>query len=210
MIVAIDGPAAAGKGTLARKLAEHYGFAHLDTGALYRAVASRVLRAGASADDGAAAAREAQALTGEDLRAKDLRTEKVSDAASRVATVPGVRAALLDFQRQFARRPPEGRAGAVVEGRDIGTVVLPDADRKLFVTASAEVRAERRWKELTAGGAAVSLAEVLKSVVERDRRDEERTQSSLRQAPGAFLLDTTKLDIDAAFEAAKTFISGQN
>lgn len=210
MIVAIDGPAAAGKGTLARKLAEHYGFAHLDTGALYRAVASRVLRAGASADDGAAAAREAQALTGEDLRAKDLRTEKVSDAASRVATVPGVRAALLDFQRQFARRPPEGRAGAVVEGRDIGTVVLPDADRKLFVTASAEVRAERRWKELTAGGAAVSLAEVLKSVVERDRRDQERTLSSLRQAPGAFLLDTTKLDIDAAFEAAKTFISGQN
>jgi cytidylate kinase len=210
MIVAIDGPAAAGKGTLARKLAEHYGFAHLDTGALYRAVASRVLRVGASPDDGAAATREAQALTGGDLRAKDLRTEKVSDAASRVATVPGVRAALLDFQRQFAKRPPDGRAGAVVEGRDIGTVVLPDADRKLFVTASAEVRAERRWKELTAGGTAVSLAEVLKSVVERDRRDQERAQSSLRMADGAFLLDTTNLDIDAAFLAAKAFISGRN
>src|SRR5688572_14602231 len=123
MIVAIDGPAAAGKGTLARKLAEHYGFAHLDTGALYRAVASRVLRVGASPDDGAAATREAQALSGDDLRAGDLRTEKVSDAASRVATVPGVRAALLDFQRQFAHRPPDRRAGAVVEGRDIGTVV---------------------------------------------------------------------------------------
>lgn len=210
MIVAIDGPAAAGKGTLARKLAEHYRFAHLDTGALYRAVASRVLRAGASPDDGAAATREAEALIGDDLRATDLRTERVSDAASRVATVPGVRAALLEFQRTFARRPPEGRRGAVVEGRDIGTVVLPDADKKLFVTASAEVRAERRWRELAAGGAAVTLAEVLNSVVERDRRDEERAHSSLRMAAGAFLLDTTKLDIDAAFEAAKTFISGRN
>ncbi len=210
MIVAIDGPAAAGKGTLARKLADHYGFAHLDTGALYRAVASRVLRAGASPDDAAAAAREAEALTGTDLRASDLRTERVSDAASRVATVPGVRAALLEFQRTFARHPPEGRPGAVVEGRDIGTVVLPDADKKLFVTASAEVRAERRWRELAAGGAAVTLAEVLKSVVERDRRDQERAQSSLRMAAGAFLLDTTKLDIDAAFDAAKAFVSGQN
>lgn len=210
MIVAIDGPAAAGKGTLARKLADHYGFAHLDTGALYRAVASRVLRAGASPDDDAAAAREAEALTGTDLRASDLRTERVSDAASRVATVPGVRAALLEFQRTFARHPPEGRPGAVVEGRDIGTVVLPDADKKLFVTASAEVRAERRWRELAAGGAAVTLAEVLKSVVERDRRDQERAQSSLRMAAGAFLLDTTKLDIDAAFDAAKAFVSGQN
>ena len=210
MIVAIDGPAAAGKGTLARKLADHYGFAHLDTGALYRAVASRVLRAGASPDDAAAAAREAEALTGTNLRASDLRTERVSDAASRVATVPGVRAALLEFQRTFARHPPEGRPGAVVEGRDIGTVVLPDADKKLFVTASAEVRAERRWRELAAGGAAVTLAEVLKSVVERDRRDQERAQSSLRMAAGAFLLDTTKLDIDAAFDAAKAFVSGQN
>jgi cytidylate kinase len=121
-----------------------------------------------------------------------------------------VRAALLDFQRDFARRPPGGRAGAVVEGRDIGTVVLPDADKKLFVTATAEVRAERRWKELQAGGSAIDFAEVLKSVVERDRRDQERAQSSLRQAEGAFLLDTTKLDIDAAFAAARAFISGQN
>ena len=210
MIIALDGPAAAGKGTLARKLAEHYGYAHLDTGALYRAVASRVLRAGVAPNDSAGATEEAQLLDAGDLLAPDLRTERVSDIASRVATVPGVRAALLDFQREFARRPPEGQKGAVVEGRDICTVVLPNADKKLFVTASAEVRAERRWKELAAGGATVSRAEVLKSVVERDRRDEERAQSSLRVAPGAFLLDTTKLDIDAAFEAAKAFVSGQN
>jgi cytidylate kinase len=210
MIVAIDGPAAAGKGTLARKLAEHYRFAHLDTGALYRAVASCVLRAGGSPDDGEAASRAARSLQQSDLAAPDLRSERVSDAASRVATVLGVRAALLDFQRDFARRPPGGCAGAVVEGRDIGTVVLPDADKKLFVTATAEVRAERRWKELQAGGSAIDFAEVLKSVVERDRRDQERAQSSLRQAEGAFLLDTTKLDIDAAFAAARAFIIGQN
>ncbi|MBM3507044.1 MAG: (d)CMP kinase [Alphaproteobacteria bacterium] len=210
MIIAIDGPAAAGKGTLAKKLAEHYGFAHLDTGALYRAVASRVLRAGASPDDADAAAREAQALTEADLKAEDLRSERVSDAASRVATEPGVRAALLDFQRAFARRHPGGRSGAVVEGRDIGTVVLPDAEKKLFVTASAECRAERRWKELVSSGSAIRLEEVLKSVVERDRRDQERAQSSLRMAEGAFLLDTTKLDIDEAFTAAKAYISGPN
>jgi len=210
VIIAIDGPAAAGKGTLAKKLAEHYGFAHLDTGALYRAVASRVLRAGASPDDADAAAREAQALTEADLKAEDLRSERVSDAASRVATEPGVRAALLDFQRAFARRHPGGRSGAVVEGRDIGTVVLPDAEKKLFVTASAECRAERRWKELVSSGSAIRLEEVLKSVVERDRRDQERAQSSLRMAEGAFLLDTTKLDIDEAFTAAKAYISGPN
>jgi cytidylate kinase len=169
-----------------------------------------VLRAGGSPDDGEAASRAARSLQQSDLAAPDLRSERVSDAASRVATVLGVRAALLDFQRDFARRPPGGRAGAVVEGRDIGTVVLPDADKKLFVTATAEVRAARRWKELQAGGSAIDFAEVLKSVVERDRRDQERAQSSLRQAEGAFLLDTTKLDIDAAFAAARAFISGQN
>jgi len=143
MLIAIDGPAAAGKGTLARRLADHFGLALLDTGLLYRAVGMNVVRAGGDADDAALAAYAARSLTPEDLDAGDLRGDAAADAASRVSAVPDVRAALLNFQRAFAANPPGGAKGAVLDGRDIGTVVCPEAESKLFVTASAEVRAER-------------------------------------------------------------------
>ncbi len=210
MIVAVDGPAAAGKGTLARKLAQHYGLAHLDTGGLYRAVALRVLRARLDPTEPVGAEKAARALAPADLADPDLRLERTAEAASKVAVIPGVRAALLEFQRAFAFKPPGGAKGAVLDGRDIGTVVLPDADHKLFVTASPESRARRRWAELAAVPGRPSLAEVEGQVRERDARDRERAVSPLKPAPGAFLLDTTDLDIDAAFAAAKAYISGPN
>ena len=181
--VAIDGPAAAGKGTISRAVAERFGFAHLDTGLLYRAV-------GAKAGDPVAAAR---GLTEADLGRGDLRTLAAGQAASRVAVIPEVRAALLDFQRRFARR--EG--GAVLDGRDIGTVICPEAEVKLYVTASPEVRAHRRWLEV--GG---DEAQVLAEVIERDRRDAERATAPLRPAADALLLDTTELTIEAAVHKA--------
>lgn len=181
--VAIDGPAAAGKGTIARAVAERFGFAHLDTGLLYRAV-------GAKGGDPVAVAR---GLTEADLRRDDLRTLEAGQAASRVAVIPEVRAALLDFQRRFARR--EG--GAVLDGRDIGTVVCPEAEVKLYITASPEVRARRRWLEV--GG---DEAQVLAEVIDRDRRDAERAVAPLRPAADALLLDTTELSIDAAVHKA--------
>jgi cytidylate kinase len=181
--VAIDGPAAAGKGTIARAVAETFGFAHLDTGLLYRAV-------GAKGGDPVAAARE---LTEDDLKRGDLRTLEAGQAASRVAVIPEVRAALVEFQRRFARR--EG--GAVLDGRDIGTVICPEAEVKLFVTASPEVRAHRRWLEV--GGDA---AKVLAEVRERDARDMGRADAPLRPAEDALLLDTTELTIEAAVHKA--------
>lgn len=181
--VAIDGPAAAGKGTIARAVAERFGFAHLDTGLLYRAV-------GAKGGDPVAAAR---GLTEADLRRDDLRTLEAGQAASRVAVIPEVRAALLDFQRRFARRA----GGAVLDGRDIGTVVCPEAEVKLYITASPEVRARRRWLEV--GG---DEAQVLAEVIDRDRRDAERAVAPLRPAADALLLDTTELSIDAAVHKA--------
>ncbi|MSP20611.1 MAG: (d)CMP kinase [Alphaproteobacteria bacterium] len=210
MIVAVDGPAAAGKGTLACKLAQHYGLAHLDTGGLYRAVALRVLRAHLDPTEPVGAEKAARALAPADLADPDLRLERTAEAASKVAVIPGVRAALLEFQRAFAFKPPGGTKGAVLDGRDIGTVVLPDADHKLFVTASPESRARRRWAELAAVPGRPSLAEIEGQVRERDARDRERAVSPLKSAPGAFLLDTTDLDIDAAFAAAKAYISGRN
>ena len=181
--VAIDGPAAAGKGTISRAVAERFGFAHLDTGLLYRAV-------GAKGGDPVAAAR---GLTEADLRRDDLRTLEAGQAASRVAVIPEVRAALLDFQRRFARRA----GGAVLDGRDIGTVVCPEAEVKLYITASPEVRARRRWLEV--GG---DEAQVLAEVIDRDRRDAERAVAPLRPAADALLLDTTELSIDAAVHKA--------
>ena len=181
--VAIDGPAAAGKGTISRAVAAHFGFAHLDTGLLYRAV-------GARGGDPVAAART---LSDSDLARDDLRTLAASQAASRVAAIPDVRAALVDFQRQFARR--EG--GAVLDGRDIGTVICPEAEVKLFVTASPEVRAHRRWLEV--GG---DEAGVLDEVKQRDARDMGRADAPLRPAEDALLLDTTDLTIDAAVNKA--------
>lgn len=198
MIVAIDGPAASGKGTLARRIAEHYGLRYLDTGSLYRAVAHGVLAAGgdpANETDAVAAARNLRAGAVADA---DLRTPAVSQAASVVAAIPAVRAAILEFQRAFAAAPP----GAVLDGRDIGTVVCPDADAKLFITASQETRARRRFAELQASGSTVSEATVLADMAERDRRDSERAVAPLTRAPDAHLLDTTDLGIEAAFAAA--------
>ena len=205
MIVAVDGPAAAGKGTLSRTLAAHFGLDHLDTGALYRAVGLRVLRAGGDPKDPLVAEREAKELDAADLNHAALRSMQAAEAASQVAVIPAVRAALLQFQRDFAHRPP-GARGAVLDGRDIGTVVLPDAPHKIFVTASAAARAKRRWLELSPEGRP-PLAEVEAQVRQRDARDQERAASPLKPAPDAFLLDTTDLDIDAAFAAAKAYLS---
>lgn len=189
--VAIDGPAAAGKGTISKAVAAHFGFAHLDTGLLYRAVGRRTL-------DGEAAEAAARALRPEDLERDDLRTAQVAQAASKVAAIPEVRAALVDFQRAFARRA----GGAVLDGRDIGTVICPEAEVKLFVTASAEVRAERRYLELTAKGQNTTRAAVLADVRERDARDADRATAPMKPAEDAVLLDTSAMDIPTALAAA--------
>ncbi len=197
MIVAIDGPAAAGKGTLARRLATALGLPYLDTGLLYRAVGRRVLDAAADPADPAAAEAQARALTPQDLARTDLRGPAADHAASQVAAIPGVRAALLAFQRSFA-----GRGGAVLDGRDIGTVIFPDAELKLFVTASVDARAERRWREAQARDAAIPLAAVRTELVARDALDRARAAAPLRPAADAVLLDTTAMSPDDAFAAA--------
>ncbi|MDP3341205.1 d(CMP) kinase [Frigidibacter sp.] len=184
--VAIDGPAAAGKGTIGRAVAERFGFAHLDTGLLYRAVGAKVAE---GADPVAACA-----LTPEDLARGDLRSAEAGQAASRVAAIPAVRAALLNFQRRFSRR--EG--GAVLDGRDIGTVICPEAEVKLYVTASAEVRAGRRWQELGGEAAPLPYQAVLAEVVERDARDMGRADAPLKPAADALVLDTSELSIAEA------------
>ncbi|MEN6542140.1 (d)CMP kinase [Parvibaculum sp.] len=205
-VVAIDGPAASGKGTLARRLAAHYGFAYLDTGSLYRAVGQAVRDADGNPADETAALAAAQALDISRIDEKAIRTREAGEAASLVAVMPSVRAAILDFQRDFAANPPDGQKGAVLDGRDIGTVVCPDADVKLFVTASPEVRAHRRWLELKNSGSTVSEAQVLEDTKERDARDAGRAASPMRQATDAHLLDTTDLSIEAAFGEAVRII----
>ena len=197
MIVAIDGPAAAGKGTLARRLAAELGLPHLDTGLLYRAVGRRVLDAGADPADPDAAAQAAGALQPVDLARDDLRGPLADAAATQVAAIPAVRAALLAFQRSFA-----ARGGAVLDGRDIGTVIFPDADVKLFVTASIAARAERRWRELRARQLEADLAQVQADMVARDEQDRARAAAPLFPAVDAVVLDTTLLTADQAFEAA--------
>ncbi|WP_454020461.1 (d)CMP kinase [Azospirillum sp. Marseille-Q6669] len=208
LVIAIDGPAAAGKGTLSKRIAQAYGFAHLDTGALYRAVGVSVLRAGGDPADAEAAAQAARALRPEDgiLNDPALRNDEAAQAASKVAVVPAVRAALLDFQRRFAAAPPGGAPGAVLDGRDVGTVVCPNADAKLFVTASVEVRAERRLKELRERGIPAIPSDVLEDMKARDARDSQRTVAPLLPAADAFVLDTSALDADQAFAAATAFI----
>ena len=206
MIIAIDGPAAAGKGTLARRLAQHLNFAYLDTGLIYRAVSKKVLILGGSPDDADMAETEAWAMQPEDLNLEGLRTDEVAQAASKVSAVPGVRAALLKFQRDFAAHPPDGKVGSVLDGRDIGTVVCPDARHKLFVTASMEVRAERRVKELQDRGLRAIYARVFEDMKERDARDIERAVSPLEPAKDANTLDTSDLDADQVFQAALDLI----
>jgi len=206
MIVAVDGPVAAGKGTLARRLAAHLGFDYLDTGALYRAAALRLLRDGGDPADAAAAQAAASAVGPADLDRPGLRDEATGRAASVVAAIPEVRAALLEFQRRFAASPPGGR-GAVLDGRDIGSVVCPRADVKLFVTASAEARARRRFLELQGRGEPAVYERVLADLQDRDARDRGRAAAPLTAAADAHLLDTTSLDIEAAFQAACAIIA---
>lgn len=203
MIIAIDGPAASGKGTLAQRIAGHFGYVWLDTGLLYRAVARDVLAAGADLENEAAGARAAAALDAASLGDPALRSTAIGEAASVVAKHPSVRAALLDFQRNFARTPP----GAVLDGRDIGTVICPDADVKIFVMADVEVRARRRFEEYVRRGENVTFEEVLDVIRQRDARDASRSAAPLQQAPDAVLLDTTEMDIEAAFEAALAIVS---
>lgn len=196
--VAIDGPAAAGKGTISRAVAEHFGFAYLDSGLLYRAVGLKVSKG----EDPVEAAR---ALVASDLAAEGLRGSAAADAASRVAAIPEVRAALVEFQRNFAARD----GGAVLDGRDIGTVICPDANVKIFVTASSEVRAERRYKELTQRGENTDHEAVLKDVIARDERDRTRTTAPLVPAKDAFILDTSAMTIEQAVSVAISTIEAE-
>lgn len=196
--VAIDGPAAAGKGTISKAVAAHFGFAHLDTGLLYRAVGAKVLA-------GADPLKAAQTLDPTDLENDALRTPEVAQAASQVAVIPDVRSALVDFQRSFAKR----KGGAVLDGRDIGTVICPNADAKLFVTASPECRADRRFKELQGKGMDVDAAQVLADVIERDKRDSERATAPLIAAADAQQIDTSDLSIDEAVSAAIAYVQNR-
>ena len=202
MRIAVDGPAASGKGTLAKRIAVHFGLNHLDTGLLYRAVARDVLASGRALEDTDAAVAAARALDHRTLADPRLRERQAGEAASIVARIPAVRQALLDYQRAFAARPP----GAVLDGRDIGTVVLPDADVKIFVTASSEERARRRWRELADAGSDVKFSQVHEDIRTRDRRDRERAVAPLVPAPDAILLDTTDLNAEEAFAAALVLI----
>jgi cytidylate kinase len=197
LLIAIDGPSAAGKGTLAKRLAAHFSLPHLDTGLLYRAVGWTAERTGRPP------AEVATALQAGDLDDPALRTDAAGQAGSRVAAIPEVRANLLKFQKQFAYQG----SGAVLDGRDIGTVICPDAPVKLFVTASPEARAERRYQELRRRGVDTIKPRVLAEMAERDRRDSERAAAPLKAAPDAYLLDTSDMDADAAFAAALAFIA---
>lgn len=210
LVIAIDGPAASGKGTLGRRIAATLGYAHLDTGGLYRAVALAMLRAGGDPGDAEAAAVTARGLSADAMAAlladPGLRDDATGVGASKVAAVPAVRHALLEFQRAFAARPPAGARGAVLDGRDIGTVICPEAPAKLFVTADMETRARRRFEELLGRGIPAIYAAVLEDMKDRDARDSQRAVAPLKPADDAFLLNTSALNADQAFDAAMTFI----
>ena len=210
MIIAVDGPAASGKGTLTERLANHFDLARLDTGLIYRAVGAKILRDNDNPEDPVVAVAAAQALCFTDLKQDGLRREEAGLAASQVAALPDVRAVLLAFQRDFAACPPNGKLGAVLDGRDIGTVVCPDAHYKLFLMASADVRAMRRYKELQARGAEAIYARILRDIKDRDTRDMSRSAAPLEPAKDAFVLDTSELDADAVFAAALQYINSQN
>lgn len=206
-VVAIDGPAASGKGTISRAVAERFGFSHLDTGLIYRAVGRKALsELGPALDDEAAVIRLAESITDADIARDDLRTAAVAQAASKVAAIEGVRSALLDFQRAFAARP----GGAVLDGRDIGTVICPDADVKLFVTASAEKRAERRYHELAERGEHTDYDTVLADVQARDARDAEREAAPMKPAEDAITFDTSEMSIEQAISGAIDLVDSQH
>ncbi|MDQ2082089.1 (d)CMP kinase [Xanthobacteraceae bacterium Astr-EGSB] len=202
MIIAIDGPAASGKGTLAKKLAAHYGLHHLDTGLLYRAVAQALIAAGERLDDPDKAGAAARALDPARFDEALLKGHAAGEAASIVSAIPEVRAALVDLQRNFAARPP----GAVLDGRDIGTVICPQAEVKIYVTASPETRAHRRWLEAAAKAQSVDESDILADIRRRDERDAGRAVAPLKPAADAYRLDTTDLDIDGAFRAAVALV----
>lgn len=204
MIIAIDGPAASGKGTLARRLADHYGFKHLDTGSLYRALGLAILNDGGDPSDAETALAMARKLNFQQFDDDELRSNGVGEAASIVAAMPEVRQIMLERQRAFAAEPP----GAVLDGRDIGTIVCPDADVKLFVTASAGVRAGRRFEEAVRRGESETYEHVLEDIKRRDERDTTRAVAPLKPAADAHLLDTSELDIETAFQAAVKLIDG--
>jgi len=201
-VIGIDGPAASGKGTLARRLAAHYGLPHLDTGLLYRATACALLEEGLPLDDVEAAVAAARSLSLTDFDEQRLRARDMGEAASVVAAMPAVRAALIDMQRGFAARPE----GAVLDGRDIGTVIAPHAPAKLYVTARPEVRAERRWKQLVGQGEDVAFEDILADIHKRDARDGGRKDAPMTQAPDAVLLDTSEMTIEQAFDAARRIV----
>ncbi|MEE2691238.1 MAG: (d)CMP kinase [Pseudomonadota bacterium] len=207
-VIALDGPAASGKGTLAQLIAETYDFAYLDTGSLYRGVAYCVLKSGGDPGDEAASTEAAKNFSLDRIEGADIRTREVGAAASKVAAMPGVRKALLEFQRRFATHPPGGKRGAVLDGRDIGTVVCPDADLKFFVIASPDVRAHRRWLELREAKPGLTEKDVFDDLAERDARDAARSDAPMTRAEDAELLDTTHLTIEAAFAAARRVIDG--
>lgn len=204
LIIAIDGPAASGKGTLARRLADYYHLPHLDTGLTYRAVAHRLIETGRPLDNAADAIEAARAVDLARLDKHALSAHRVGEAASRVAVIPEVRRILVDKQREFSGNP----AGAVLDGRDIGTVVCPDATVKLYVTASARVRATRRLNDIESRGGRAELADILADIERRDARDMGRADSPLRPAPDAHLLDTSEMSIEAAFQAARAIVDG--
>lgn len=213
LVIAIDGPACSGKGTLARGLAERLGFAHLDSGSLYRAAAFLALEAGADLNSPADIMEKlgnlVEKLTPGVLQSPELRTERISHAASIVSAIAALREALLDFQREFAKNPPHSKAGAVIEGRDIGTVVCPDADIKLFVTACPKVRARRRLQDLENQGIKSDMETVLENIKARDLRDTSRTAAPLRQAQDAFVIENSALDARQTLDQALTLIRAQ-
>jgi len=209
MIIAVDGPAGAGKGSLCSALQEHFGFAKLDTGLLYRAVGMKVLRDGNDPEDPVAAEAAALGLESNELDDPALRSDEAGQAASKVGAVPGVRAALLEFQQDFANNPPDGAKGAILDGRDIGTAVCPHADVKFYITASTEIRAKRRYKELLDRGHKAIYATVFEDMKMRDARDQGRADAPMAKADDALLLETDEMDIPQVVSAALEFINSK-
>ena len=206
MIVAIDGPAASGKGTIAKKLAEYFNLSYLDTGILYRAVALELLTKGMNEKDSQSAEKVARQVSIASIDHTGIRTQAVSDLASKIAAIPGVRQELLDRQRRFAQNPDPGKDGAILDGRDIGTVVCPHADFKIFIIADLEIRAKRRWKELLQSDPTVIYCEVLEEMRSRDERDTNRKDAPLAVTSGALVIDTSNNSIDVSFNEAKNWI----
>ena len=206
MIVAIDGPAASGKGTIAKKLAEYFNLSYLDTGILYRAVALQLLTKGMNEKDSQSAEKVARQVSIASIDYTGIRTQAVSDLASKIAAIPGVRQELLDRQRRFAQNPDPGKDGAILDGRDIGTVVCPHADFKIFIIADLEIRAKRRWKELLRSDPTVIYCEVLEEMRSRDERDTNRKDAPLAVTSGALVIDTSNKSIDVSFNEAKSWI----